>query len=251
MLTIYSRNIFGIPFKKLGRRFKGISQQIAQTDPDVVLLQEFVSGLFLKYFRHHLENYNFFYLKHGLFTYGGLLTMVKKTIKTSRYRFTQFKDLGPKYNLHLIDNLTTRGFQSIYLPKYDLCLINTHILSKYLSRKSFVPVQLKQIGQIRRFFKRQTAACFLTGDFNFHPDCQPYQLLLNNSSLIDASHNLGHSVNFTKKRAQKLDYVFVDPTRLKVKSIAYLDDPKFLSDHRAIITKINPTVSPTSTHPRR
>jgi endonuclease/exonuclease/phosphatase family metal-dependent hydrolase len=238
MLTIYSRNIFGIPFKKLSRRFKGISQQIADVSPDIVMLQEFTSGLFLLHFQQQLVNYNFFYQNNGLLSRGGLLTMVKKNIKTDNYGFTQFNDLGPKYNLHVFDNLTTRGFQSVYLPKYDLCLINTHILSKYLSRKSYIPMQLKQIDQIRQFLKKQTEACFLTGDFNFYPDSPPYCQLVKKSSLDDASRYLGNSCLHRNSYAHKIDYVFINPSRLKVKNISYLDDPKFLSDHRAIITKI-------------
>ena len=237
MLTIYSRNIFGIPFKRLGRRFKGISKQIAKINPDVVLLQEFVSGLFLLYFQHQLKDYNFFYLNRGLFTYGSLLIMVKKNIKTDKYHFTQFNNLGPKYNLHLVDNITTRGFQSIYLPKYDLYLINTHILSIYLSKRGYSPIQLKQIDQITSFLKRRHAPCFVTGDFNFVPASPPYDLLLTNSSLIDISANLGNSI-ITKRRPKKIDYVFIQPPSLKVKKIAYVSEPKFLSDHRAILTSL-------------
>jgi endonuclease/exonuclease/phosphatase family metal-dependent hydrolase len=237
-LTIYSRNIFGIPFKKLGRRFKGISRQIADINPDIVLLQEFTSGLFLLYFHQQLRNYNFFYQNNGLLSRGGLLTMVKKNIRTDNYGFTQFTNLGSKYNLHLFDNMITKGFQSLRLPQYGLCLINTHVLTVYAGRRGYSPLQLKQVMQIRRFLRRQTAACFLTGDFNFCPNTPPYHLLLKNTSLIDASLDLGNSAMIRKKYTKKIDYVFLDPSRLKIKSIVYLDDPKFLSDHRAIVTSL-------------
>lgn len=238
MLTIYSRNILGIPVKKLGRRLAGISQQISDLNPDIVMLQEFITGFYLFYFQSQLKKYNFFYLNRGFFTYGGLLIMVKKTIKTSRFKFSQFKDLGPKYNLHLADHLTTRGFQSIYLPKYDLNLINTHILSIYLSRRGYSPIQLEQIEEIRDFLKHQTAACFLSGDFNFSPHTPPYDLLLKETSLTDVSIQLGNSTKFGKNYIRKFDHIFLQKNRLKIKSIDYLTDPAFLSDHRAIVTKI-------------
>jgi endonuclease/exonuclease/phosphatase family metal-dependent hydrolase len=238
-LTIYSRNIFGIPFKKPGRRFKGISQQISDINPDIVMLQEFTSGLFLLYFQQQLKDYNFFYYNNGPFTYGGLLTMVKKNLQTDNYHFTQFTDQGPKYNLHLFDNLITRGFQSLFLPDFNLQLINTHILAKYFSRKSFVPIQLGQIEQIRRFLRQQTSPCFLTGDFNFYPNSPPYKLLLQDTSLTDVSNHLGNSCLVRKKYLHRLDYVFLDPSRIKVDSIGYVADPKFLSDHRAILTKMS------------
>jgi len=238
MLTIYSRNILGIPVKKLGRRLTGISQQISNLNPDIVMLQEFITGFYLFYFQPQLKKYNFFYLNRSFFTYGGLLIMVKKTIKAKHFKFSQFKDLGPKYNLHLADHLTTRGFQSIYLPKYDLNLINTHILSIYLSRRGYSPIQLEQIEEIRHFLKYQTAACFLTGDFNFSPNTPPYDLLLKDTSLTDASIKLGNSTKLGKNYIRKFDHVLYQKSRIKINSIRYPDDPFFLSDHRAIITSL-------------
>ena len=238
MLTIYSRNIFGIPFKKLGRRFKGISQQIADLDPDIVLLQEFTSGLFLLYFQQQLRKYNFFYQNNGLLSRGGLLTMVKKEIKTDNYGFTQFDNPGPKYNLHIFDNMITKGFQTLRLPKYHLCLVNVHTSSVYLSRRGYCPLQLRQIDQIRNFLDFQTIPCFLTGDFNFSPHTPPYKLLLKDSPLTDVSLHLDNSTMLRKKYVRKFDHVFVDPTKLKITGIKYVTDPKFLSDHRAIFTSL-------------
>jgi len=237
-LTIYSRNILGIPFKKLGRRFKGIFRQIADVNPDVVLLQEFTFGLFLLYFQQQLRNYNFFYQNSGLLSRGGLLMMVKKNIKTDNYNFTQFNDLGPKYNLHVFDNIISKGFQSIFLPEYNLHIINTHLSAVYLSHRGYCPLQLQQVRQIRTFVKSLTTPIFLAGDFNFSPLTPPYNLLLKNTSLVDVSLKLGNSNIFRKKYCRKFDHVFINPTFMKIKSIDYLDDPKFLSDHRAILTSL-------------
>lgn len=224
-LSVYTQNVFWIPMYGVKGRLRTIAAKILELSPDVVFLQEIQWKRHVHIFEH--SDYQLFHAPGLYATAGGLLTLVKKELK-GESKFVKYRSQGGVKQV--ADRLLGKGLLDVYIPKFDLHLLNTHFMSTY--SKGFV-ADLSQLAQIQQFmdYTDELKTFIGAGDLNFPAGSEYHTKLM--EKMVDFTLELDHSHVYSKT---KLDFV-IGKGKIKASKKEYVVYDKFVSDHKGILVE--------------
>jgi len=135
--------------------------------------------------------------------------------------------------------VSRRGFLHVYLPEFDLNVINTHLSAGFSKHPRYSPVRFLQVKQLKEYVLGYDKVIF-GGDFNFYENSPEHNLIKKHS--IDLSDGVGNT--FPRDKA-KYDYIFshqTDPFDYNSSLVTWHEQTIFFQrqpiDHAGIMTKI-------------
>lgn len=198
-LTILSWNVHGLPFHGAPPRLQRVAACIAESRPDLVLLQEVWSPSYLRLLVGALRGeYDASYEARRLSgrPHGGLMTLVRRESgwRAARVAFEVYASAAPWFRVNEGDGLSGKGILAVELRREaeTLLAVNTHLQAQYGTR-GYAEVRRRQLEQLAAFVRRADGAAplLLAGDLNTLPDEDLY-----------ASHiaPLGHDLTAEERR---------------------------------------------------
>lgn len=224
-MKIITQNCFGIGLKNNHKRFQLISNMIVEKKPDLVLLQEVIFPFQVRYFEN--IGYRLFYEKKRFYIKGGLLTLVRKDVYPTYWKYEAYSNQGKLFSRQILERFITKGFLIVTL-KDGQKIINTHFLCTYSDSFTADKNQKNQLGQLLNYVKK-TQNVIIGGDFNIHEGSIYYQEFVNR--LIDNTKNMGFSYF---KRKTKFDYIFSSNLITLDKKYIIYPGKVYPSDHKGI-----------------
>jgi len=208
-LTIYTQNCSWWPVTNRKKYFKQIGDFIEAAKPDIVFLQEVFYGKWVKWF--DIEGYNTIYKMKKVFLHGGLVILVRKNIRFEPQFAGLFRSQFNARPLQFLSSLAARrGFLHIYLPDFNVHLINAHLTAGFSQNHKYNPARFMQVSQLREYTNNVDCVVF-GGDLNFHEDSPEHYMLQLDS--VDISSGVGTTFPGDDAR---YDYIFAKNLPLKL-----------------------------------
>lgn len=208
------------------KRLPHIVSFLLKQKPDVICLQEVFFTRDAEFITNALSDRGLAYSFHQ-----------KDLLILSRLPLTEsvgykFESQGSLFSLAFFDKLYGKGFQVVNIKKDDkfITIANTHLLSAYaLDAEVYQKVRLEQVNEITHALTRFNYPKIITGDFNFQPHTNPYNLMLD-KGYRDIFYSTAE--NTLKKR--RLDYIF--SSELIIPKHPKLVEPEDVSDHKILLS---------------
>jgi len=237
-IVIYTQNCSWWPITNRKKYFKLINDFIEQAKPDIVFLQEIFDKKWVKHFE--IEGYTCVFEAKKIFLHGGLVIMVKNSIEVESCYIGRFQSqFGFKPKQFLSSLLVRRGFLHVYLPHFNLHLVNSHLTAGFSRNHKYNPTRFMQVNQLKNYVSN-LGMCIFGGDLNFHEHTPEHELL--KVFCKDLTAGVGNTFASEKGR---YDYIFSSNIK-KISAVPLLvpwyEHPRFFGgrpiDHHGIITQV-------------
>lgn len=261
-VTIYSRNIFGVPFfaNQHKIRIDRLLEESKLARSDILLLQE----VFLPKDKREIrkcfkKEFHIFQAKNGFLRFGGgLCGLFKKRTKIESHHFIPFNSSGFLSNLTITDKIAGKGFQVFKISRpIEITLINTHLTCPYIKNidESYKIKNLmaNQLSSIKKYVDKETKnPLIICGDFNLEITQDIMKDFITDAGLDNHTSHLHNTVleNFYSPKwlfqsfattIKKPDYVLTKnfPKNWETTIKRASDHHELISDHVGIITTID------------
>lgn len=252
-VKVYIRNTFGIPLfsPKRKKRLLLIAKEILLQQSDIVFLEEIFFEKEVLFLKKILSDYFVIKSKKHIFDLGGgLLTFIHKNINY-KASYVSYTKSGFLTDLSITDKIANKGFQIIEISdnKQTLTFIHTHLTCPYEKKESKRMNNLinLQLTELTSFIQKEAGALCVCGDFNLEPDSQLLENFIKKNQLKEESELIKKTyidnfyfLNFLFKNttvSKKIDYIFSKNIKGNF-SVKSLNDPCFISDHKALLAEI-------------
>ena len=236
-LTVITMNCLGlpVPIPGLRRRLQALGRALAESDADLVCLQEVGRWRYLPLLRHDTARWpHAAAVDYPFAPKGGLVTLSRLPVVVPEYH--AFRERGRMVSAHTAERFQGKGvLQTIVdVGEQRAVILNTHLAANYNAQWSYTnpyaKVERAQLEEIALLVERipSEAILVVAGDFNVPRGSWLYQELLEATGLHDP---LGESTEPTyrplpgmpARAAQALDHVLVRvPTQIPVEVRAEL-----------------------------
>jgi len=267
-LTIYSRNVFGVPVfaRRRAERLRGIVAQARGAGADIIFLQEiFMPGERRALKRHLDSGYETSRAHAGLFRLGGGLSASARPGLNMDASFVRFPRSGTFRDMTVGDRLAAKGFQALKaaLPTDEsastpgspaaITFLNTHLTCPYedIDGGGHKEAILEsQLATMEAFIRGVNGPLVICGDFNMDASDRIMADFMRRSGLTDHSAHLPATVlgNFFSPqwlfrdiiRIKKIDHILTKniPAGWTIDVQPADDGDAFLSDHLGLIARI-------------
>ncbi len=219
-----------MPMPGAENRLKVVAVTLKKLNPDVVFLQE-VWGLGLKVL--NLPGYVLLYEKRLVIPKGGLVILLKKGLDFSSIKFHKYHFQGKFFSKQLVDRVGGKGFLDVFIPKMNLHLVDTHLLSDYADVFKADLGQKLQLDELMSFIKTKSFVLG-AGDFNFDEDSIFYQHLIKYVKNFTAGIGPSYPAN-----NRKVDFIVGKGKKLGKYKARYIDYSTPVSDHKGVILEVD------------
>lgn len=216
-------NVWGLPeafSDDVSSRMRVLSERLAQTDLDVLLIQEAWTPEVRRTIRQGARRAGF-QVSHGRDASGGLMTLSRLPIRASR--FVGFRFRGDPERVDKGEYIGGKGFEALELegPDGPFLLVNTHVHARYRVEDSPLDsaVRTAQLLQVVAYVRGHAGIAVIGGDFNCReqdPELVVFRGLTGATELGRSSaFGTLSSTNFYKRHRdapdKRIDFLFVRP----------------------------------------
>lgn len=180
--SIFTLNLYGVPFSQLTRRLQYITDEIHRVDAEVLTFQQVHTFDVVWHLKHILPEFRYICYEKGVIgPVAGLVTFAKYPL--TRKEFTPVNDarLGIFKKGILICSLKNQTIVNVHL--------SANTLGDWTNQSVFYAQHQKELSILSQVISKHEIPIIIAGDFNIPRDCTLFESFLSDNQLYDALKN--------------------------------------------------------------